>query len=262
MLILRAVGFKLRRDSPIELKECIVNLQSRTNKIKQQQQQQQSSSSDNETTTNERLRFMIESINAIKNNDVRRLSDAFDQDAVEHVRKHVRTMVKDADQTLLNITYNDLINSDELGRWWIVGSAWNLKETNSGKTNAEVGDNQGGNQSIENKRKENSSRTGTVLGGEQFSEKILKLARQQHMNTDVRRAIFCILVSAEDFTDAFVKLLKLSLKKQQEREIIFIIVHCALNEKSYNPYYTYLLQKFCEYDRRFRVRYHCQIILI
>jgi hypothetical protein len=50
-----------------------------------------------------------------------------------------------------------------------------------------------------------------------------------------------------------VKLLKLSLKKQQEREIIYVIVHCALNEKKYNPYYSYLAQKFCEYDRRFKV---------
>ena len=49
------------------------------------------------------------------------------------------------------------------------------------------------------------------------------------------------------------KLIKLSLKKQQEREIIYVLVHCALNEKVYNPFYSYLLQKFCEYDRRFKV---------
>lgn len=245
LLILRAVGFKLRRDNPVELKECIVNLQTKTNKLKQQQSQPSDE-------TNERLRFMIESINAIKNNDVRRLSDAFDQEAVEHMRKHVRTMVKDADQVLLNITYNDLINSEELGRWWIVGSAWNLKENNANKPD----DNQVATNATKKSANNNSSSSSILGGGEMFSEKILKLARAQHMNTDVRRAIFCILVSAEDFTDAFVKLLKLSLKKQQEREIIFISVHCALNEKSYNPYYSYLLQKFCEYDRRFRVSFH------
>jgi nucleolar MIF4G domain-containing protein 1 len=49
------------------------------------------------------------------------------------------------------------------------------------------------------------------------------------------------------------KLVKLSLKKQQEREIMYVIFHCALNEKAYNPYYSYLLQKFCEYDRRFKM---------
>lgn len=49
------------------------------------------------------------------------------------------------------------------------------------------------------------------------------------------------------------KLHKLSLKKQQEREIIYVIMHCSLNEKKYNPYYSFLMQKFCEYDRRFKM---------
>ncbi len=49
------------------------------------------------------------------------------------------------------------------------------------------------------------------------------------------------------------KLMKLSLKKQQEREIIYVLMHCALNEKTYNPYYSFLMQKFCEYDRRFKI---------
>ena len=86
-----------------------------------------------------------------------------------------------------------------------------------------------------------------------FSEKILRLAKEQHMNTEVRRAVFCILLSAEDYTDAFVKCLKLSLKKQQEREIIYVTFHCAMMEKNYNPYYSFVLQKFCEYDRRFKM---------
>ncbi len=47
--------------------------------------------------------------------------------------------------------------------------------------------------------------------------------------------------------------MKLALKKQQEREIIYVIVHCVLNEKHYNGYYSFLMQKFCEYDRRFKV---------
>jgi nucleolar MIF4G domain-containing protein 1 len=57
----------------------------------------------------------------------------------------------------------------------------------------------------------------------------------------------------KDYTDAFVKLVKLSLKKQQEREIIYVLFHCALMEKTYNPYYSFLMQKFCEYDRRFKM---------
>lgn len=42
----------------------------------------------------------------------------------------------------------------------------------------------------------------------QVSSKILELARKQRMNTDVRRNIFCTIMTSEDFLDAFEKLLK------------------------------------------------------
>lgn len=42
----------------------------------------------------------------------------------------------------------------------------------------------------------------------QVSAKMLELARKQRMNTDVRRNIFCTIVTSEDFLDAFEKLLK------------------------------------------------------
>lgn len=53
--------------------------------------------------------------------------------------------------------------------------------------------------------------------------------------------------------DAFQKLLKLNLKHQQEREIINVILHCALQEKNYNPYYAYLAEKFCTFARKYQV---------
>lgn len=53
--------------------------------------------------------------------------------------------------------------------------------------------------------------------------------------------------------DAFEKLLHLSLKNQQEREIIHVTLHCCLQEKTYNPYYATLAQKFCEYDRKYQM---------
>lgn len=42
----------------------------------------------------------------------------------------------------------------------------------------------------------------------QVSAKVLELARKQRMNTDVRRNIFCTIMTSEDFLDAFEKLLK------------------------------------------------------
>lgn len=42
----------------------------------------------------------------------------------------------------------------------------------------------------------------------QFSAKVLELARKQRMNTDIRKNIFCIIMTSEDYLDAFEKLLR------------------------------------------------------
>lgn len=67
---------------------------------------------------------------------------------------------------------NNVIVADERGKWWVVGSAWtgNISETSE-------------------KINQNKS--------EGFSTKLLELARKQRMNTDTRRNIFCIIMSAE-----------------------------------------------------------------
>lgn len=116
------------------------------------------------------------------------------------------------------------------GKWWVVGSAW------TGKTSVE-----------KDKKEEN------IKYKSEYSEQILELARKQRMNTDIRRNIFCILMTAEDYLDAFEKLLHLSLRGQQDREIVHVLMHCCLQEKTYNPYYAVLAQKFCEYDRKYQV---------
>ena len=88
-----------------------------------------------------------------------------------------------------------IFKADSRGRWWIVGSAFtgNLVGT----------------------EREQVSKTQT----EQFSDKLLALAKKMRMNTDIRRQIFCILMSAEDFSDAAEKLVKLGTKNQTEREV-------------------------------------------
>ena len=45
-----------------------------------------------------------------------------------------------------------------------------------------------------------------------WSAELLQLAAQQRMNTDVRRAVFCVIMGSEDYIDASEKLLSLPLK--------------------------------------------------
>ncbi|KAH0563951.1 hypothetical protein KQX54_008283 [Cotesia glomerata] len=216
LLILRTVGFLLRKDDPLALKELIINLQ-------------QKASADKGTSL--RVQFMLEVLMAIKNNNMKKIPQ-YDTSHVEHLKKLLKNFLhKGNSVTQFNISLSDLLNANEKGKWWIVGSAWSGTIDSANKPTKD----------------KNSD------GSMQFSQQILELARKQRMNTDARRNIFCILMSAEDYLDAFEKIQHLGLKDQQAREIINVIMDCCLQEKKFNPYYAVLAQKFCNYDRKNQV---------
>lgn len=67
-----------------------------------------------------------------------------------------------------------IFKAEERGRWWVVGSAW--QGTGPGVAT--------------NDEQQTASKYN-------FSQQILELARKQRMNTDVRKNVFCILMTAE-----------------------------------------------------------------
>ncbi|XP_040115870.1 nucleolar MIF4G domain-containing protein 1 [Oryx dammah] len=227
LLMLKTVGFSLRKDDALSLKELITETQAKA------------SGAGGRFRDQTRVRFMLETLLALKNNDVRKIP-GYDPEPVERLRKLQRGLVRGAGtgtDTELRVSWDSVLNAERAGRWWIVGSAW---------SGAPMVD--GGPQKAPQK-----PLAGTV------SSKILELARKQRMNTDVRRNIFCTVMTSEDFLDAFEKLLKLGLKDQQEREIVHVLVECCLQEKTYNPFYAFLAGKFCAYERRFQMTFQFSI---
>ncbi|XP_023081163.2 nucleolar MIF4G domain-containing protein 1 [Piliocolobus tephrosceles] len=227
LLMLKNVGFSLRKDDALSLKELITEAQTRASRAGSEFQDQT------------RIRFMLETMLALKNNDMRKIP-GYDPEPVEKLRKLQRALVRSAgsgSETQLRISWDSILNAEQTGRWWIVGSAWS------------------GAPMIDNSHHTHLQKqlAGTV------SSKILELARKQRMNTDIRRNIFCTIMTSEDFLDAFEKLLKLGLKDQQEREIIHVLMDCCLQEKTYNPFYAFLASKFCEYERRFQMTFQFSI---
>ncbi|XP_022115975.2 nucleolar MIF4G domain-containing protein 1 homolog [Pieris rapae] len=175
-------------------------------------------------STGSRIKFLLEVLLAVKNNNLTKIPN-YDPSYVEHLKKMCRAIVRKGNYaTPLNIRLEDLLRAHERGKWWVVGSAWE------------------GNRPREEKK--------TVTN---FDQKLLKLAREQRMNTDVRRSIFCVIMSAQDYMDAFEKLQHLGLKGQQEREIVHVLLACCLQEKTYNPYYAVLGQKLCDTDRKYQL---------
>ena len=84
---------------------------------------------------------------------------------------------------------------------------------------------------------------------EKFAPEIEKLAREQKMNTESRRQIFCLIMTAEDYMDAYAKLSNL---KKQERDIVRVIIICAGQENVYNKFYALIAAQLCKHKSSFK----------
>ncbi|XP_055785189.1 nucleolar MIF4G domain-containing protein 1 isoform X1 [Salvelinus fontinalis] len=224
LFVLKNVGFALRKDDALALKELISEAQSKASGVGTKFQDEN------------RVRFMLETMLALKNNDMRKIP-GYDPEPVERLRKLQRTLIHQSSggsDVKLRVSLENLLAAEQVGRWWIVGSSWSGVPM--------IGD-QG-----------NKTSKQTTAEGK-FSAKVLDLARKQRMNTDIRRNIFCVIMTSEDYLDAFEKLIRLGLKDQQEREIVHVLMDCCLQEKSFNAFYAVLGEKFCEHDRRFQMTF-------
>ncbi|XP_019745167.1 nucleolar MIF4G domain-containing protein 1-like [Hippocampus comes] len=178
------------------------------------------------------VRFMLETMLALKNNDMRKIP-GYDPEPVEKLKKLQRSLIQRnaaGSDVKLRVSLDNLLSANQVGRWWIVGSSWSGAPMISEQEHKSVGEGQ-------------------------FTAKVLELARKQRMNTEVRRNIFCVLMTSEDYLDAFDKLLRMGLKDKQEREIVHVLMDCCLQEKSFNGFYAVLGEKFCAHNRRFQITF-------
>lgn len=87
-----------------------------------------------------------------------------------------------------------LLDPAKKGQWWLPGAPLDGVEK-LGNMVAEV--------------------AGAMDAGAAEADRMLQLAASQRMNTDARRAIFFIIMSADDYIDAFEKILRLKLPGKQ-----------------------------------------------
>jgi nucleolar MIF4G domain-containing protein 1 len=220
--IVRAAGPQLRQDDPSAMKDIVVLLQKSVAKVGQ-------------SNLPVRTKFMIETINDLKNNKMKTgvASSAISREHTIRMKKQLgRLNERNLKATEpLRVGLKDIRNTEKRGKWWLVGASWR---------------NEPGNEEPAEESKEVRRKAIPVAEDEDDSEvDLVQLAREHRMNTDIRRAIFISIMSASDFKDAQLRLSKLNLKRSQEMEIPRVIVHCAGAEKTYNPYYTVLARKVC-----------------
>ncbi|KAJ0416798.1 MA3 domain-containing protein [Aspergillus carlsbadensis] len=196
---------------------------------------------------------MIDTITDLKNNRIKSGPGANSTVASEHITK-MRKILGSLNSTRvirasepISISRSDIHNSSKKGKWWLVGASWKEEDP------------------LESARRELSSlpsssldakRNPVVDNDSDAEPDYASLAKSHRMNTDVRRSIFVAIMSATDYQDAHVRLLKLRLKRNQEFEIPRVLTHCAMEEETHNPYYTLIARRLCgELGRRIKVSF-------
>ncbi|CAE6441285.1 unnamed protein product [Rhizoctonia solani] len=233
-LLLKVVknsGQQMRQDDPLALKDIIQLVQ---DKMKGKRDNQLGS----------RFRFMVETLVNLKNNKMKRTTGTGQNvaaEAIDRMKKYLGGINKKRhvmSHEPLRVSLEDLRSSSKRGKWWLVGSAW------------------GGNPLVENQNAKAAQSSKTKEQGTsaaQVTEQLMQLARQHGMNTEVRRNIFVVLVSSDDYVDACERLTQLDLQETQQREIIRVVLHCCGNERTYNPFYTLVAHHLCQGSHSHRI---------
>lgn len=227
LLVLRSVGFTLRKDDPLALKSLITRIQSKATEA------QGSEDRDSEFS---RMAFMLEVVQAIRNNNMAKVPN-YDPSHSEHLKKILKGFLhKGTQSTPLNISLEDLLKSRECGRWWIVGSAW-----------------AGGPLPGEKPPLENRNPAQHKALETEFSEKFKERAAKLHLSRPPRiNILYAITEGSEDNLDAFQKILQLSLPTSQERDLFSVILLCCQKGKVYNPFFAYLTNRMCKFDKKYK----------
>ncbi|KAF5776132.1 putative MIF4G-like, type 3, initiation factor eIF-4 gamma, MA3, MIF4G-like domain superfamily [Helianthus annuus] len=225
LTVLNCSGMRLRSDDPATMKNFIVSIQNKVTELKTMSGDSQGN------TTSKRMEFMLETIFDIKNNKKKAKEESLQHTRIKKWLQKLRV------ESILvrGLKWSKLLDPEKKGQWWLSGEM--MSSTTNGST-------------IENYAKKMDKESSEA-------QKMLQLAAGQRMNTDARRAIFCIIMSGEDYIDAFEKLLRLDLQGKQDREIMRVLVECCLQEKVFNKYYCVLASKLCNHDKnhKFTLQY-------
>ncbi|CAI5724452.1 unnamed protein product [Peronospora farinosa] len=228
--LLKVGGAQLRADDADALRQMVATVQQKVGVAQQANGGKQAE---------ERVRFILDLIYNLKRSSKHSKGrnagsaggGAIDVSSLKKWLGRVKTRCGNANNPL-RVSLKELLNADKDGRWWIVGGTW-------------VGYQQ-------QKSTDGAANDDDAHETVRETDRLLKLAEKQHMNTDVRKKIFVALMGATDCFDAYERLLQLHLKEKQEREIVRVLLHCCGQENKFNRYYLVLAEKLCEMDPRYK----------
>jgi nucleolar MIF4G domain-containing protein 1 len=217
-LILKSVGFILRKDNPIQMKELILKVQNLALSI------------DKNSLSGNRISFVLESLIAIKNNNKSKVKGYGTVVQVELIENTLKSTLKKVRVNGIGGRYDAVLQSSH---WY--SYTQNIEALSLDKTQS------------------NDTKFDTI--NDEMNDRLFKALR---LNTPLRKTIFTALSTCNDYVDAAHRLI--SISKKQFSEVINVLIHVAIHEKNYNPFYLHLFQHLSKCDRKYKVSFHLNLI--
>lgn len=219
-LILKTSGFLIRKDDPSKMKALILQIQAQSKMLH------------NEHQNNNRIKFILENLIAIKNNNVSKIKTTQTIILNDLIESTLKAVIKKNRVHSMTGQYLAILQSPH---WYLFNKEIvPLKSVN--KTN----------------------KLETIANLSEFDHKIRdKICRSLRINTPLRRDLITVLFSCNDYLDAAGKLI--TIGKKQSSEVMNVVLHVAINEKTYNNFYFYLLRHLSNCNRKYKV---CLFIIL
>ena len=227
LLLLSYTGISIRKENPSNLKDIITLINMKYNNIKLT----------NDTGTSDKIKYIIDMINDIKQNKYLKfnLQEKFNffKDIISK-RKSENVLIGEKIEIeldkIIKLSYDKILSNDIV--------------TNKEKFD-DIVDLDTDNLIIKETQEDSKVK-------KQLNDTMKRLG----ISTGLKKMIFTNIATSSNVNDAFERLCRLNLNKEQKREIIKMIVKLCIEEPSYNPFYQLLLVKLLSLDKDNKYTYH------
>ena len=227
LLLLSYTGISIRKENPSNLKDIIVLINMKYNNLKLT----------NDTGITDKMKYIIGMINDIKQNKYLKfnLQEKFNffKEIISNRKSEAILIGEKIEielEKIIKLSYDKILSNDIITNKEKFDDIVDLDTDNL----------------IIKETQEDSKIT------KQLNDTMKKLG----ISTGLKKMIFTNIATSNNVNDAFERLCRLNLNKEQKREIIKMIVKLCIEEPSYNPFYQLLLVKLLTLDKDNKYTYH------
>ena len=227
LLLLSYTGISIRKENPSNLKDIITLINMKYNNLKLT----------NDAAATDKLKYIIDMINDIKQNKYLKfnLHEKFNFfKEIINKRKSESILIGEKVEIelekIIKLSYDKILSNELITNKEKLDDIVNLDSDNL----------------IIKETQEDTKVT------KQLNDTMKKLG----ISTGLKIMIFTNIATSNNVNDAFERLCRLNLNKEQKREIIKMIVKLCIEEPSYNPFYQLLLVKLLTLDKDNKYTYH------